>query len=310
MRPFRRSLALSTILILIFALPATATHVPSAASASQARAPSATAAGDDFGLLVDIRAAHHPGYDRIVFEFEGRVPSTRTLEWVHELWYDSAGPERRAHVAGYAFLRLQFTPAWGLRFDTGNSSYGRKDRAYALPNLAEVKEIGDWEGYLTFGIGLMQKTNIVRTLKLTHPSQFVVDIATDFKRIGIQETFFNETDWSFHEVSRPVPTGDVPRAALMRMFAGPTAGERADGFRFISSGATGFRDLRVSDAGVARVTLRGGCDSLGSTWTIANEIGPTLKALPGISWVKIYDPNGDTERPHGLTDSIPACLEP
>jgi hypothetical protein len=37
---------------------------------------------------------------------------------------------------------------------------------------------------------------------------------------------------------------------------------------------------------------------------------PTLPRLPGIDWVKIFDPAGSTESPVGHTDSIPVCLEP
>ena len=43
---------------------------------------------------------------------------------------------------------------------------------------------------------------------------------------------------------------------------------------------------------------------------ISGEIFPTLKQLPNISWVKIYDYYRNTERPTGRVDSIPACLEP
>ena len=54
----------------------------------------------------------------------------------------------------------------------------------------------------------------------------------------------------------------------------------------------------------------GKLSSGGSTFTIANEIMPTLKQLPGVHWVKIYDQKGHTERPFGHSDSIPFSLEP
>jgi len=37
---------------------------------------------------------------------------------------------------------------------------------------------------------------------------------------------------------------------------------------------------------------------------------PTLKQLPGVRWVKIYDASGHTERPFGHSDSIPFALAP
>lgn len=263
------------------------------------------------GLLVAIRAAHHPGYDRLVFEFDGAVPANRSVDWTTRLYYDTGGPVERAHVAGNAFLRVGFNPAWGWnQVPPYGPSYGPKDRAYDLPNLVEVLEIGDWEGYLSFGIGVMRKTEVVRTMTLSHPGRFVVDIATDFQRTDVKDVFYDRQLSRWTSVSREVPSTNIARGALIRLFAGPTLAERADGLRLIASEATGFRDLRVGDNGVTRVTLRGGCDSHGSRRTIATEITRTLKALPGIDWVKIYDKHGHTAHPWGLSDSIPACLAP
>ena len=97
--------------------------------------------------------------------------------------------------------------------------------------------------------------------------------------------------------------------AMQRLFAGPTQAELARGLRFVSSGATGFKVVGISD-GVARVQLLGKVSSGGSTFTIASEIMPTLKQFPSVHWVKIYDQNGRTERPLGHSDSIPFSLEP
>jgi Fe-S cluster biogenesis protein NfuA len=77
----------------------------------------------------------------------------------------------------------------------------------------------------------------------------------------------------------------------------------------VASGASGFANLSIS-SGVARVRLTGGCRSGGSTFTIANEITPTLKQFRSVRYVKVLDPLGRTARPTGLSDSIPVCLEP
>ena len=61
---------------------------------------------------------------------------------------------------------------------------------------------------------------------------------------------------------------------------------------------------------MARVQLTGKLSSGGSTFTIANEIMPTLKQFRSVRWVKIYDQAGHTERPSGPGDSIPFSLEP
>jgi hypothetical protein len=123
------------------------------------------------------------------------------------------------------------------------------------------------------------------------------------------DRFAQDTPPYTQAVYRQVIPPAVGSGALQELFAGPTQDEQALGLRFLSSHASGFENLRIDD-GVARVQLTGGCSSGGSTFTVADEIRPTLKQFPSVIWVKIYDPSGQTERPYGHTDSIPACLEP
>jgi hypothetical protein len=44
------------------------------------------------------------------------------------------------------------------------------------PNLRQVKTAGDFEGVVTFGLGLRHKTGF-RVFRLTAPSRIVVDVA-------------------------------------------------------------------------------------------------------------------------------------
>ncbi len=113
----------------------------------------------------------------------------------------------------------------------------------------------------------------------------------------------------FVPVRRQVRPPAVAAGALDALFAGPTAAERKDGLRLITSGADGYRNLHIAD-GIAQVTLTGGCSSGGSTMTIAGEIMPTLKQFSSVTFVKIYAPDGTTEQPAGAVDSVPTCLEP
>jgi hypothetical protein len=94
-----------------------------------------------------------------------------------------------------------------------------------------------------------------------------------------------------------------------RLFAGPTEAELTSGLRLQQSRATGLTGLSIAGL-IARLRLTGGCSSGGSTFTIADEIYPTLKQFATVDFVKIYDPAGHTERPAGSNDSIPACFEP
>lgn len=110
-------------------------------------------------------------------------------------------------------------------------------------------------------------------------------------------------------VDRPVAPEAPEAAALDALFVGPTSGERAGGLRFVASEATGIAEFSILER-TAQVHLAGGCWSGGSTFTVANEIVPTLLQFTSIDAVKIYDSDGETEAPDMPGDSIPFCLEP
>jgi murein DD-endopeptidase MepM/ murein hydrolase activator NlpD len=76
----------------------------------------------------------------------------------------------------------------------------------------------------------------------------------------------------------------------------------------IYSGFTGFSRLDVA-GGIAKVYLKGTCSTVGETYTIAQPLTLNLKQFSDIQFVKIYDQNGTTEQPDGMTDSIPTCLD-
>ncbi len=255
--------------------------------------------------LVDVRAGQHDSYDRLVFEFTGGLPAQRDVGFVDEIIGDGSGLP--VPVVGDAFLRVRFTPAAG-HDEAGNTTYGPTRRTYALPNIIQVVNAGDFEGVLTFGVGLASGTAF-RVFTLDAPSRVVIDIDTQFRTVPVDDYFIENGTLAPHAVSRPVIPPATARGALQRLFAGPTQQELAAGLHFVDSDATGFTGLSIVD-GVARVQLTGGCNSHGATTTIANEIFPTLKQFPSVQTVKIYDPEGNTEQPGGTSDSIPFCLEP
>ncbi len=109
---------------------------------------------------------------------------------------------------------------------------------------------------------------------------------------------------------RWVLSNNVPANVLNEYFKGPGLTERNTyGWIAIYNGVTGYSKLDVAD-GIARVYLKGQCNSQGATYTIGNLLKINLKQFSTIQFVKIYDQNGNTEVPDGNQDSIPACLEP
>jgi hypothetical protein len=259
--------------------------------------------------LVGIRAAHHPGFDRIVFEFEGGLPSSHDAKYVDELLGDGSGLPVR--IAGRAVLQVSFAPAQA--HDAQGTTVPRRV-AFPLPNIMTAVRSGDFEAVTTYGIGVAKKTPF-QVSTLQSPSRVVIDIRAAFATVDRKVFFFNRdnfvdnVDPFFSSVLRPVRPSSPATGVMDRLFAGPLASERADGLRLLRSHAGGFADLVIAN-GIARVRLTGGCNSDGSTVTIAGEIMPTLKQFSNVDRVKIFDASGATESPTGHTDSIPACLEP
>jgi hypothetical protein len=268
--------------------------------------PAAAAAQPQVATLVDVRAAQHETYDRLVFEFAGPLPADYDVRFVSQVLGDASGAP--IPMVGDALLRVRFSPAVGHN-DSGQATFGAPRRTFALPNLIQVNEAGDFEAVLSFGVSLAQATAF-DVFTLTNPSRVVIDIDNQFRTVGVQVYFIdNAAQQQPRAVSRPVIPPATARGALQRLFAGPTQQELADKLAFVDSDAGGFATVTITD-GVARVLLTDDCASHGATTTIANEIVPTLKQFTSVQWVKILDPAGQTETPDGAVDSIPYCLEP
>ncbi len=262
-------------------------------------------------VLTQVSAAHHPGFDRLVFQFSGRVPAQHSARYVSQVIADASGLP--VNVVGSARLLVRFSPATGHNAQ-GSVTYGATQRTLALPGLIQVVNAGDFESVLSFGVGLA-RAEPFRVFTLTRPSRVVIDVRTPYQTIPVRDYFLDTHRFAIGRTPfvRGVDRAVIPPAtafgALQRLFAGPTQGELARGLRFVSSGATGFKNLTIRN-GVARVQLTGRISSGGSTFTIADEIMATLKQFRSVHWVKIYDRFGHTERPFGPSDSIPFSLEP
>lgn len=295
-RSARVAAALFAVLSLVAASVLTATASASATSTS---------------TLVAIRAASHSGYDRVVFELTGPLPSRRSVAYVPQLLGDGSGLP--VPVPGGAVLRVVMSWATG-HSTSGKVTYGPARRTYALPSVLAVVNGGDNEGVLTFGIGTSAATAIT-VMTLTSPSRLVIDVrhpaVTEKGSVALLDISRYATGRTPYVIAVPRTLTRPANAvsALHLLFAGPTAAEQAAGLRFVSSMSTGFTGLTIS-GGVAKVRLVGGCASGGSTFTVANHLTATLRQFASVRWVKIYDPSGRTESPLGAVDSIPLCLEP
>lgn len=262
-------------------------------------------------VLVAVRAAHLGGVDRVVFEFRGGLPAQRQVEYVDRLSADGSG--RRVRVAGQALVRVRFEGAQA-HTDQGMATAAPRRVAFALPNVMTAVRAGDFEGVVTYGLGLATRTP-VRVTTLRSPDRVVVEVGAGFATVQRRVWFFDEDRFVdnrepfFVPVLRPVRIGAPATGVMDRLFAGPLRRERARGLRLLRSGATGYDDLAVS-GGTAELRLTGRCGSGGSTVTVAGEILPTLKQFATVDRVVLRDPGGDTLNPGEPGDSTPECLEP
>jgi hypothetical protein len=122
--------------------------------------------------LVAVRAAHHPGYDRVTFEFRGALPGWR-VRYVPEL--TGLGSGEHISVPGRAVLSVLFDPA-NAHTDAGAPTWRGPRLATGLPSLRQVVLADDFEAQLAFGLGL-DATAGFRVVELSGPPRVAVDVA-------------------------------------------------------------------------------------------------------------------------------------
>ncbi|TML97748.1 MAG: hypothetical protein E6G10_24170 [Actinobacteria bacterium] len=119
--------------------------------------------------LEHVRVAHHQGFDRVVFEFGGETPAW-SAGYVPRIVKDPSG--QIATVAGRAFLHVVFHSTRVDRAAVGTPIV----RTPRFPTLQQVEEAGDFEGVVSFGVGLRRRTGF-RAFHLSSPGRIVLDVA-------------------------------------------------------------------------------------------------------------------------------------
>jgi hypothetical protein len=120
--------------------------------------------------ITDVRVARHRSYDRFVVVFSTvRIPHyaiTPKSSAVFTL--DPSGAQ--VHLLGTAGIKLVMHTA------TGRGTYfGAADFRTGFPQLREARRIGDFEGYVSWGLGLAHQS-CKRVFTLTSPSRLVIDV--------------------------------------------------------------------------------------------------------------------------------------
>ena len=164
-------------------LPAATPSATVAPSAAPSASPTASAksfrcgeidGGDSApGSLVRVAIAHHPGYDRIVFEFAdaSKIPTYRIVpqDSAHFVRDPSGLP---VNLRGSAGLRIVFQNATGQ--GTWNGTVGGQGSTAVV---TDVSQLGDFERVLSFGVGLTQ-SSCLSVSRLDNPARLVIDVQT------------------------------------------------------------------------------------------------------------------------------------
>jgi len=152
---------------------------PAAGAGSGANAGSgssaAPACASPGSYLTAIRTGQQPSADRVVFEFSGKLPASYTVTPVSAVTADGSG--KPVAIAGRSFLRVTFRGATAVCPATGRTTYaGPSSVKPGFTQLLDVAAAGDFEGYLTWGVGLSAK-GAYHAYTLTAPYRVVIDLS-------------------------------------------------------------------------------------------------------------------------------------
>ena len=111
--------ALRVLLVLLVAVVGTA---------AGAAAPTAAGAATPTPVLVGVRAAHHPTFDRVVFDFAGGLPSSRRATWVTGVRADPSGLPSPRWPGGLSSPCASSTPRRTTRQDVSAPPCARPGR--------------------------------------------------------------------------------------------------------------------------------------------------------------------------------------
>jgi hypothetical protein len=123
--------------------------------------------------MTGIRTGLNTGFDRLVLDMTGAQPSV-SYQNVDELIADGSG--EIVWLTGEFFVSVVATPA-RAHDDAGNPTYTgpQKFRTRNLRNVMAVAVTGDFEGYLSIGLGIRYQS-WVRVFTLGSPTRVVIDI--------------------------------------------------------------------------------------------------------------------------------------
>jgi hypothetical protein len=140
--------------------------------------------------MTAVSTGEHSGYDRVVFQFSGTLPGY-TIQRVQAVYSDPKGTP--VPLAGQAYLRVVFQAASAVCPQPPHQTYtGPSPLTPYYPQLLTVSAAGDFEGVLSFGIGLAAQGSY-HAFTLTNPGRLVIDV--NHVALGTFPGIWDITSW-------------------------------------------------------------------------------------------------------------------
>ncbi|MEA2133000.1 MAG: hypothetical protein QOC68_909 [Solirubrobacteraceae bacterium] len=158
--------AILVTLSLFLALAAVALGLPPFTTAPKS-SPGSGGQAELFGVA----AGCHATFDRFVIRARFGTPRY-DVRYVRRIVADGSG--RPVSLLGTKRIRVVIRNARG--HTQGGTNLLPQVRTPLCPNLRQIKTAGDFEGVVSFGLGLRRRTGF-RVFRLTGPTRIVVDIA-------------------------------------------------------------------------------------------------------------------------------------
>jgi hypothetical protein len=134
----------------------------------------ADAAGGTNGTanVTGVRVAQQIGFDRFVLQFSAKVPAY-TVKRQAKPVFKSGGSGQSVTLSGTAGALVQVHSATGAGTYSGSTDFTQA----GFPVLKEARLLEDFEGYVSWGIGLSLPV-CVRAFTLLDPPRLVIDFKT------------------------------------------------------------------------------------------------------------------------------------
>ena len=134
-------------------------------------APKTSSGSGGQAQLSAIATGCHATFDRFVIRISSGNPGY-DVRYVSRIVADPSG--KPVALQGSKKIRVVIRPARG--HTAGGANLLPSTLTPLCPNLRQVKKAGDFEGVVSFGLGLARRTGF-RVFRLTGPTRIVVDVA-------------------------------------------------------------------------------------------------------------------------------------